>query len=186
MESEIRRLFDAADLDGAMRVAMQAYGSEIYGFLVGLAKNRAHADDVFGAACESLWRNLPKFRWESTFRVWAYTVARHEFFRQTTASKREVLIAKVPTLLETMAQIRSTTPLHERSEIKDQFAKLREELAPENHMLLGLRLDRKLAWNEIARILGDGNPANLNRDAAALRKRFERLKDKLRERVTRP
>ncbi len=183
MEVEIRRRFDAADLDGAMRLALETYGSELYGFLVGLARDRAHADDVFGAACEAMWKNLAKFRWESTFRVWAYTIARHEFFRQAAAARREVLIDKVPTLREAMATVRSTTPMHQRSEVKEQFAQIREELEPDDHMLLGLRLDRKLAWSEIARVLGSGEAANVTREAAALRKRFERLKERLRARV---
>lgn len=183
MEAEIRRRFDAADLNGAMRVAIEAYGGELYGFLVGLSRNRAQADDVFGAACESMWRNLATFRWDSTLRVWAYTIARNEFFRQSSAAKREVLIEKVPTLREAMVAVRTTTPMHQRSEVKEQFARLREELPAEDHMLLGLRLDRKLAWSEIARVLGTGDTANLTRDAAALRKRFERLKERLRERV---
>ena len=182
-ELEIRRRFEAGDLDGAMRVAIEVYGGEIYGFLVGLSRNRTQADDVFGAACEAMWRGFPKFRWESTLRIWAYTIARNEFFRQATAAKREVLIDKVPALREAMTAVRTTTPMHQRSEVHEQFARLREELAPEDHMLLGLRLDRKLAWTEIARVLGTGETANLSRDAAALRKRFERLKERLRERV---
>ena len=41
-----------------------------------------------------------------------------------------------------------------------------------------LRIDRKMSWNEIAEILGaEGSAAT----PAALRKRFERLKTKLRE-----
>ncbi len=185
MEVEIRRRFDADDLDGAMRLAIETYGNELYGFLVGLARNRTHAEDVFGATCEAMWKSLPKFRWESSLRVWAYTIARNEFFRQSTAAKREVLIERVPTLKEAIARVRTTTPMHQRSEVHEQFAKLREELEPEDHMLLGLRLDRKLAWSEIARVLGDGDPGSINRDAATLRKRFERLKERLRERVTR-
>ena len=47
-------------------------------------------------------------------------------------------------------------------------------------MLLGLRLDRQMAWTEIARILGSEEDS-LAREAAALRKRFERLKIRLRE-----
>ena len=56
--------------------------------------------------------------------------------------------------------------------VDDRIARIREQLSPEDHMLLGLRLDRQLAWSEIAQVLGY--------DAATLRKRFERLKVKLR------
>ncbi|MEJ7603881.1 MAG: hypothetical protein WKG01_38730 [Kofleriaceae bacterium] len=36
---------------------------------------------------------------------------------------------------------------------------------------------------EIARVLGEEDPAQLGKKAAALRKRFERLKERLREQV---
>jgi RNA polymerase sigma-70 factor, ECF subfamily len=53
-------------------------------------------------------------------------------------------------------------------------------------MLLGLRLDRQMGWTDIARVLGTGDEATLTRDAATLRKRYERLKDRLRELVAAP
>jgi hypothetical protein len=47
-----------------------------------------------------------------------------------------------------------------------------------------LRVDRGLAWNEIAQSMDDGDApltdTELHRQAAALRKRFERIKDRLR------
>jgi RNA polymerase sigma-70 factor (ECF subfamily) len=55
------------------------------------------------------------------------------------------------------------------------------KLAPEDQMLLILRLNRRLGWNEVARVLdGEGDEQALARRAAALRKRFERLKETLR------
>lgn len=179
LETEIRRRYDADDLEGAMHVAIDGYGPELYGFITGLSSNTIHADDAFGATCEKLWKGLPKFRWQSTFRVWAYTIARNEFMRIATApARREIPVSNIASVQQAIDRVRTTTPMHKRSEVKDEFAAIRAELSPEDHMLLGLRIDRKLAWNEIAEILGDGSPA-------ALRKRFERLKDRLRELISR-
>ena len=181
IEIELRRRFDAHDLDGALSAALDAYGDELFAFLLGLARDRGHADDVFGATCERLWKGLPAFRWESTFRVWAYAVARNEFLRATrsTKRKREVPVSQV--LEQAIARVRSATPIHQRTDIKDRLAKVREQLAPDDHMLLGLRLDRRMSWPEIARILGGGDEAAIAKESAALRKRFERLKTRLRE-----
>ena len=182
-ELEIRRYFDADDMHGAMRLAIESYGSEIYGFLVGLAGNRALADDVFGATCERIWRALPKFRWESTLRAWAYTIARNELIQQKTSpARREVPISDVPALRDAIVQVRTRTPLHERTEVRERFARLREELEPDDHVLLGLRLEQKLPWDDIARVLGHG-PDDLARASAVLRKRYQRLKERLRELV---
>jgi len=72
------------------------------------------------------------------------------------------------------------------------LARLRASLSVEEQTLLVLRVDRELEWEEIAEVLGPGpedddtppggggaRPAA--RRAAALRKRFERLKARLRE-----
>jgi RNA polymerase sigma factor (sigma-70 family) len=186
LEAELRRRFDAGDLDGTMASAVEGYGAELFGFLVGLTRDPIAADDVFSATCERMWRGLPKFRWDSTLRVWAYAIARNEFLRSTRStsrSKREIPVSHIASIQQAINHIRSTTPVHERTAVKDRFAKLRESLAPEDHMLLGLRIDRKMAWNDIARVLAEaeGDTVDIPREAAALRKRFERLKTKLRE-----
>lgn len=184
LEAELKRCFDAKDFNGTIATAIAGYGDELFGFLNGLSHNASHADDVFGAMCERMWKGLPKFRWDSTFRVWAYAIARNEFLRSTRATaraKREVPISKVRSIQQAIDRVRTTTPVHQRTEIKDRFAKVREKLRPEDHMLLGLRLDRQMAWNEIAKILGAEDEAAIRRDASALRKRYERLKIRLRE-----
>jgi RNA polymerase sigma-70 factor (ECF subfamily) len=52
-------------------------------------------------------------------------------------------------------------------------------------MLLILRVDRGMDWRDLAAAMGDENAplegADLDREAARLRKRFERIKDRLRE-----
>lgn len=186
LEREVRRRFDAGDLDGGMTAALEGYGPELFGFLRGLARDHDQAADAFGAACERMWKALPRFRWDSSFRVWAYTIARHEFLRTTrhaARARRDLPISQLGSVDAIVARGRSATPAHARTDVKDRFAALRAELAPEDHMLLGLRLDRRMEWREIAQVLGSGDPAAQARDAATLRKRYERLKGRLRELV---
>jgi len=173
LEAAVRRQHAAGELDLAMRAAIAGYGPELYGFLVGLAGEPVFADDVFGATCERLWKGFAAFRWEASFRVWAYTVARNEFLRaRSSPVRREIPVSEIPSLLDVIDQARTATPVFQQTPVRDRFAALRETLSPDDHMLLGLRLDRRLAWNEIATVLDE--------PAATLRKRFERLKDKLR------
>ncbi len=58
----------------------------------------------------------------------------------------------------------------------DRLAKLRESLKPEEQTLLILRVDKGLSWKEIAQVLADEEAPP---DVGALRKRFERLKERL-------
>jgi RNA polymerase sigma-70 factor (ECF subfamily) len=54
--------------------------------------------------------------------------------------------------------------------------KLRESLDHEEQTLLILRVDKGMPWEDVAEVMrADGEPAT----PAALRKRFERLKEKL-------
>jgi RNA polymerase sigma-70 factor (ECF subfamily) len=58
----------------------------------------------------------------------------------------------------------------------DKLVKLRDSLDPEEQTLLILRVDKAMPWEDVAEVLGaDGDPVS----PAALRKRFERLKEKL-------
>jgi len=181
IEAAIRARFDAGDHDGALTCAVEHYGDELYGFLIGLSGDHDRAGDVFSGTCERMFNALPRFRWECSFRVWMYTVARNEFLRIATREKRSVPLSAAPSVVDAVQKVRSRTPLHQRSEVKAVLTRIRESLPPEDHMLLGLRIDRDLSWNEIAQILGSGDPAHLTRDAATLRKKFERLKARLRE-----
>jgi len=187
LEAAVRARFDAGDLDGTIATALAGYGDELFGFLIGLARDRTQAEDAFGAACERIWRGLPKFRWDSTFRVWAFRIARNEFLRTTrevARARRAVPISQIASVQQAVDRVRSTTPVHHRTEVKDRFAELRAALDPEDHMLLGLRIDRKMAWIDIAKVLANTEDEPTTREVAALRKRFERLKVRLRELAT--
>ncbi len=187
LEAEIRRRFDAGDLDGAMTAAVKGYGPELLGFLIGSIRDEDHAHDILGAACERMWRGLAAFRWDSSFRVWAYTVARHELIRAAPRRARgraEIPVSQASSIRLALDELRTATAPFLKSEVKAQLARVRASLEPDDHTLLTLRLDRRMAWNDIARVLaGETPPANLTREAAALRKRFERLKEHLAEQL---
>jgi RNA polymerase sigma-70 factor (ECF subfamily) len=189
VEDEIRARCDASDIDGAVAVAVTHYGDELFGFLNGLARERTQAEDAFSSTCERIWRGLAAFRWDSTFRVWAYRVARNEFLRTTregARARKQIPISEIASVQQAIDRIHSTTPAHQRSEVKERFAQLREQLDPEDHMLLGLRIDRKMAWVDIAKVLTPTAEEPTARDLAALRKRFERLKTRLRALASEP
>jgi RNA polymerase sigma-70 factor, ECF subfamily len=81
--------------------------------------------------------------------------------------------------------VRSRTLMHLRTEVKDEFQKLREELDPDEQTLLVLRIDRGLGWTEIAEIMADPgeleDPKARERSSARLRQRFQKLKQRLRD-----
>ncbi len=162
---------------------LHAYGPEIAGYLLSFERDSDVADDVYSECCTAIWRALPTFRGECSLRTFCYAVARRSWStaRRTRNRRREVPLA--PELEEVAARLRTTTAEYLRTANKDRLAELRDALEEQDRALLTLRLDRKLDWPEIARVILDDeapSPELLAREAAALRKRFERLKEKFR------
>jgi RNA polymerase sigma-70 factor (ECF subfamily) len=88
-------------------------------------------------------------------------------------------------LSQVVERVRSETLPYLKTEIKDRFRLLREQLPVEDQTLLALRLDRGLEWRELARVMSfdEAKPPSdeeLTREAARLRQRFAAAKDKLR------
>ena len=175
------------DLQQAATVAVEGYGPEILGYLHALTRDPTEAADVFSVFCEDLWRGLPDFRGEASFRTWAYVLARNAFIRgRRTPHRRHSLVplSACPPLSGAVERVRTRTALHLQTEVKAEVARLRDQLSEAERDLLVLRVDRGLSWQEIARVMSesaDPSPAELRREAARLRKRYERCKDRLRK-----
>jgi RNA polymerase sigma-70 factor, ECF subfamily len=185
LEERIRAACEAKEWQKAATIALDAYGSELMGYVVAMLRNAADADDVFATVGESLWKSLPAFRWDSSFRTYAYTIARHAALKHIRNAGVRRTEAMSPSI-EPVAVDRSRTATYLRTETKDKVATLRAQLDPDDQTLLILRVNRQLGWNEIAKIMADEpiDDETATKRAAALRKRFERLKKELREKAT--
>jgi RNA polymerase sigma-70 factor (ECF subfamily) len=183
-EEQIRALLADHQLDAAAALLVQTFGPEIMSYLVAILGDEADAGDAFGVFCTMLWEGLPRFRGDCTARTWAYVLARRALSVAThdrDRARRQVQLA--PTVEAVAAQVRSATPEYAKTESRERLARLRRALKPADRMLLVLRVNRRLAWQDIARIMADDDAldgADLARRAAVLRKQFERLKDELR------
>jgi len=182
-ERAIRELCEAGRHADATTAALRAYGVELLGFLRAIAGDPDLAAEAFAELGEDVWKGLPKFRWQASLRSWLYALARNAL-AQLRRDPRRRPGRNLPLSLapEVAAAVRTVTREIQRTEVKDGFRILREQLDPEEHELLLLRLDRGMAWKDIARIVGSpGGDDDLATRAAALRKRFERAKARLKK-----
>jgi RNA polymerase sigma-70 factor (ECF subfamily) len=187
-EDEIRSLRDSGDAAAAATRAIQAYGGEVLGFLIGLLRSEPDAEEVFAQASHDLWAGMPAFEARSSMRTWFYTLARNAASRHQRAphqrAARRVPISEVSDIV---ARVRTETSPHLRSDVKDRFASIRDALDADDRWLLVLRVDRDMAWTDIARVMAaEGDSASdseLSRAAARLRKRFQLVKDLIRDRA---
>ena len=179
-EETVRALLAQGDLRAAAELTIRCYGAEIFGFLTGVMDDPDAADDVFSSFSERMWKGLPSFRWQCSLRTWCYTIARNELARHRADVQRKRAVG-LSTAGSIRAPSRQPTPLLQRSSFLDAFARLRSGLAPDDRDLLVLRVDRGLAWNELALLFlgSDAPPEDLTREAARLRKRFQLVKEQL-------
>jgi RNA polymerase sigma-70 factor (ECF subfamily) len=192
-EAEIKAACDAGDHERAVTVLLQTYADELLSFLIARLGDRSHAEDAFALLAEDLWVSLPKFEFRSSARTWAYTVARHVAARYARApvrrKDRNLTLSKNVQLSQLVERLRTRTEIHRQTEAKNQVRALREQLEPDDQMLLILRVDRQMEWRELALVMStsDDSPqarldeAALEREAARLRKRFERVKAELKD-----
>lgn len=181
-ETEMRRLFDAGDRRGAAGKAIEAYGPEILGLLCSLHRNEDEAADAFSEFAERFIRSLDRFEYDCSMRTWAYLLARrasHDVKRAAgRRAKRAVALSDAEELGVLVEKVRTATMTILRTETKSELAKLREELPEDDRLLLVLRVDRRLAWDELARVFDP--EADPKKESARLRKRFQLVKERLR------
>jgi RNA polymerase sigma-70 factor (ECF subfamily) len=167
----------------AVELAMRAYGPEIRRLMASVLHHPELAKDAFSLFSENLLKGLPGFRWESSFRTWAYRLARNACYHQLHAPAAREQPVSEPAANEAQRQRTDTQPWR-RTAVKERFRALREDLEPHERMLLMLRVDQRLPWTEIARVMAEPDePVTrdaLNRRATALRQQFQRVKARLR------
>jgi RNA polymerase sigma-70 factor, ECF subfamily len=169
---------DAADLRGAATVALRMYGPAILQYLRSVLGEEDIAYEVFSEFCEDLWTALPRFRREASFRTWAYKLAwtaAQDWRRR--AARNRVRRLGTDEISRIIAEVRSVTPLHERTDSQNRWKEILDALGAADRSLLMLRVDQRMSWVEVAEAMTRMGSAP---DPAALRKRFERLKTRLR------
>jgi RNA polymerase sigma-70 factor (ECF subfamily) len=182
-EQRLRELFDAGHLEEVATLILESYAPEIFNFLAARLRAPAKAHEAFSMFCEDLWVGLPKFAWRCSARTWCYTLARNAATRYASArhnrASHNVALTCPRIFSELVAQVRTTTPAYQRTDVKDRFRVLRDKLDVEDQTLLMLRIDRAMSWREIALTLSgdvDLPEAIIARESARLRKAFERVK----------
>lgn len=161
------------DLAAAATAAVRGYGPQILGYLR-LTLGAEKADDAFSIFCESLWKGIKGFRAESSFLTWAYQLAWGATQRVIASPYRRRHGRLSSTAMEQLAvEIRSTAPPYLQTAEAKRLDRIRAQLDASEQTLLTLRIDRDMPWQDIAVVM--------DTDAAALRKRFERLKVKIKK-----
>jgi RNA polymerase sigma-70 factor (ECF subfamily) len=183
-ESEIRGLCEQGAFYEAVERTLELYGQELARFTRAVLHDPDLAGDAYACTCEKLLKNLARFRWESSLRLWLFRVARNECMEGLRSPARRERPVSQPLSPDAAQRERSRTQPWLRSDVKERFRALREQLSPHEQMLLQLKVNQGLPWTEVAEILWDEpespTPEELEKRAASLRQQFKRMKERLR------
>lgn len=177
LEGRLTALLGQGALAEAATEIVRGYGPSILGYLATVLRDEDAARDAFSAFGEELWRALPRFAGRSSVKTWAYAIAYHCALRHRRGqARRRTRPLRSSEYSRLAASIHTASRGFARTAADRQLDVLRQALDDEEQTLLILRLDRHMSWAEIAQVLGTDGAA-----LPALRKRFQRLKDRLRQ-----
>lgn len=179
LERSIRASIARGDLAAAATTAIRGHGPLILSYLRGVVRDEDLAGEAFARFGEELWKSLPGYRGESSLRTWCYAVAwgvvRH--LRRDLRRRRESRLGTSEGA-RLADELRATSAPQRHLDATARLQRLRQQLSLDEQTLLILRVDRELPWKDVADILGAGGEPI---DESSLRKRFERLKARLRK-----
>jgi len=183
-DDEIRELAARGEVERATEHVLRTYGAELISWLCATLPSESDAYDAFSRFSEQLWKSLATFEGRCSVRTWCYLLARQSAaaIRAQSHRKHETLLSSLPSIHHAVTHLWDTTRA-QASVADDVYSQIRRALPEEDQTLLVLRVDRNLPWRDIAIVLlgADASDDDLTRRATALRKQFERIKDRLRE-----
>jgi len=183
-EDAIRALCQGARYNEAVERVLAAYGQEMKILISRLVRDPDLAEDASAMFHEHLLKGLPRFEWRCSLRTWLGRVAQNAAFKTLESQRREEPLEDEG--LVPAPEERSRTQPWCRTDVKDAFRALREKLDPRDQILLQLRVDQRLSWEQVAEMMAspdEEEPSSeaLKRSACSLRQRFKRLREQLTE-----
>ncbi len=171
-------LLAAGKLRGAAEEVIRAHGPRIRLYLLAVLRDPDVADDAYSVWCEWVLKGVAGYRRDGPLRTWAYGVAHHAARRV-----RDDAFVRRRCSLSNAAPSRvrhRSSSSRQRERAAQVLDAIRARLSLDEQGLLALRVDHGLDWETVAAILST-QPGERPANAAAVRKRFERLKVRIRD-----
>jgi RNA polymerase sigma-70 factor (ECF subfamily) len=172
LEQRLGDLLREGDPSAAATLLIRSYGPQLLGYLQAVLRSNDDAAEAFSSVCENLWSDMTCPR-RSTFKVWAYAIAWLEVLRSAENPRPKRSQLSQPEAEKLADEVRSLAAPHLITTDEDRIVELRQALDPAERTLLILRIDRGMSWAEVAYVLAEREDN--------LRKRFERIKLRLRD-----
>jgi RNA polymerase sigma-70 factor (ECF subfamily) len=168
----VRDALGLGDSSEAARLALEEYGAELFGFLIGTLDDVDRARIVYAEVRRQVESRIAEFSWRCPLRVWLYALARTELRARRRRRPQRAASAPGPRTVVAL-------PPREGDGTGGDASLLRETLPEQDREILILRVDRGLDWRELAwTTLGDRASSDaLGAEARSLRARVSEIHD---------
>jgi DNA-directed RNA polymerase specialized sigma24 family protein len=169
-EAWLRERIAQRDYTTVARAVLYTYGSEVFGFLVGVLDDSDVAGVVYADVCQRVATEIESVRSDLALRTWFYALARRELRDRRMRARRSNTLSPVERGLPNSESKRPAA-------LTSVVDAIRKTLTEEELELLILRLDRHFDWFELARTEpGENAPQiSLSRLSQRLRARVDEL-----------
>jgi len=168
----------SGDHSRALTALMDLYGESLYRHCLAMVGDAALAADTHQQIFVHVYRDLPRFRGQSSLRTWLFAIARHRCLDALRARKRR------RRRFETRGHLPEYGTPAQLEEATDARLRVRaltdalEELLPKTRFCVALRYLDELSYAEIGAICGDKPAtvqARVSRAMPVLRRHLERV-----------
>jgi RNA polymerase sigma-70 factor (ECF subfamily) len=168
--------------EAAFKILVERYLQSVYTFCLRYTGSQADAEDAAQETFLKAWRNLGRFNTDKSLKTWLFAIAKNSA-TDLLRKRRSVNFSQFDSaddsnvLIDTLAD---SEPLPEevfhRKSLASDVRTALEQLKPRDRMLLSLRYDEELSFEDIARMLkmSPNTVRSLHRRALlTLRKEFD-------------
>ena len=146
---------------GAYRQLVEKYQARIYSMIAGMVRDREEAHDLTQDAFVKAFKNLDRFRLESSFYTWLYRIAKNLTIDWLRKQKRrraeefdEGLAARESGGTISDSHLKESPGKElERSRLKDRIFDAMETLSPEHRQIILLREVEGFSYQEISEVM---------------------------------
>lgn len=139
-----------------MRLAIE-HRAQIWGFIMGLAKDPNQAEDLFQSTHLILCEKWRQYEPGTNFLAWARQIARYEFLASVDHARHRLVAVEAEVLEAALSKVQSSsraTSANRLASKRRALQKCLEGLQDRSRQILELRYEQGLPCNTIARQLG--------------------------------
>ena len=188
LDTQVARHLANGAWNEAVELVVTKLGPKLRAFVAAAMGDAAQADDVWSDVLLDLYRGIGTWGGRASLEAWCWRIVRNACHRAWQARQREGrrrgLLARFASRPSFLFGRREDTPPWKTTPVRNLVQRLRDELPSDDRLLLLLRIERRLSWDEVAEAFrGPGDKTASARQTAALRKRFERIVARLARRA---